>query len=51
MDGKHFYYITDAGKEFLYLVDYEIETGSRKTIFETSWDVMYSTPVKMKNTG
>jgi dipeptidyl aminopeptidase/acylaminoacyl peptidase len=42
MDGKHFYYITDAGKEFLYLVDYEIATGLRKTIFETNWDVMYS---------
>jgi dipeptidyl aminopeptidase/acylaminoacyl peptidase len=42
MDEKHFYYITDAGKEFQYLVDYEIATGVRKTIFETSWDVMYS---------
>jgi dipeptidyl aminopeptidase/acylaminoacyl peptidase len=42
MDGKHFYYITDAGKEFQYLVDYEIAAGSRKTLFETSWDVMYS---------
>ena len=42
MDEKHFYYITDAGKEFQYLVDYEIATGSRKTIFETNWDVMYS---------
>jgi protease II len=42
IDGKHFYYITDAGKEFAYLVDYEIATGARKTLFETSWDVMYS---------
>jgi len=42
MDGKHFYYITDAGKEFAYLVDYEIATGTRKTLFETKWDVMYS---------
>lgn len=42
MDGKHFYYITDAGKEFSYLVDYEIATGARKTVFETKWDVMYS---------
>jgi dipeptidyl aminopeptidase/acylaminoacyl peptidase len=42
MDGKHFYYITDAGKEFQYLVDYEIATGLRKTVFETNWDVMYS---------
>jgi protease II len=41
-DGKYFYYITDAGKEFAYLVEYEISTGNRKTIFETDWDVMYS---------
>jgi dipeptidyl aminopeptidase/acylaminoacyl peptidase len=41
-DGKFLYYITDAGKEFAYLVEYEIATGTRKTIFEASWDVMYS---------
>ncbi|HEX2394121.1 MAG TPA: alpha/beta fold hydrolase [Bacteroidales bacterium] len=41
-DGKYFYYTTDAGKEFSYLVEYEIATASRKTLFETDWDVMYS---------
>ena len=41
-DGKYFYYITDAGKEFAFLVEYEIATGNRKTIYETNWDVMYS---------
>jgi len=41
-DGKYFYYITDAGREYAYLVEYEIATGARKTLFETSWDVMYS---------
>ncbi len=41
-DGKYFYYITDAGKEFAYLVEYEIATGTRKTVFEANWDVMYS---------
>ena len=41
-DGRYFYYITDAGKEFAYLVEYEITTGILKTIFETNWDVMYS---------
>lgn len=41
-DGKYFYFITDAGKEFTYLVEYEIETGNRKILFETKWDVMYS---------
>ncbi|MEO1258252.1 MAG: alpha/beta fold hydrolase [Bacteroidota bacterium] len=41
-DGKYFYYSTNAGKEFAYLVEYEIATGERKTMFETNWDVMYS---------
>ncbi len=41
-DGKYFFYITDAGKEFAYLVEYEISTGTRKTLFESNWDVMYS---------
>jgi dipeptidyl aminopeptidase/acylaminoacyl peptidase len=41
-DGKYLYYITDAGTEFAYLVEYNIATGERKNIFETNWDVMYS---------
>jgi dipeptidyl aminopeptidase/acylaminoacyl peptidase len=41
-DGKYFYYITDAGKEFAYLVEYDIATGQKKTLYETNWDVMYS---------
>lgn len=41
-DGKYFYYITDAGKEFAYLVQYDLASGERKTLYETSWDVMYS---------
>ncbi len=41
-DGQHFYYLTNAGKDFTYLVDYNIVDGSRKTIFETKWDVQYS---------
>ncbi|MBI5915679.1 MAG: prolyl oligopeptidase family serine peptidase [Bacteroidetes bacterium] len=41
-DGKSFFYTTDAGKEFAYLVQYDIASGGRKTLFETNWDVMYS---------
>jgi dipeptidyl aminopeptidase/acylaminoacyl peptidase len=41
-DGKSFFYTTDAGKEYAYLVQYDLATGQRKTIFETNWDVMYS---------
>ncbi len=41
-DSRFLYYITDAGKEFAYLVQYDITTGERKTLFETTWDVMFS---------
>jgi dipeptidyl aminopeptidase/acylaminoacyl peptidase len=41
-DGKSFFYITNVGKEFAYLVQYDLASGERKTIFETDWDVMYS---------
>lgn len=38
-DNSYFYYTTDAGKEFSYLVSYEIATGKREVIYETNWDV------------
>ncbi len=41
-DNKYFYYITDANKEFQYLVHYYLAAGEKKTIFESNWDVMYS---------
>ena len=41
-DINYFYYITDKGKEFKYLVEYTISTGDKKPILETDWDVMYS---------
>ncbi len=41
-DNKYFFYITDKGKEFKYLVQYEIASGKEKIVFETNWDVMYS---------
>jgi len=41
-DGKHFYYITDKGKEFKYLMQHEIATGKEKVIYEGKWDVSYS---------
>src|SRR5688572_8446417 len=34
-DNKYLYYITDAGKEFAYLVQYDIQTSERKTLYET----------------
>lgn len=41
-DNKLFFYTTNVGKEFTYLVQYDISNGTRKTIYETDWDVMYS---------
>jgi dipeptidyl aminopeptidase/acylaminoacyl peptidase len=41
-NSRNFYYITNAGKEFEYLVKYDIEEGKHSTVFETNWDVMYS---------
>jgi dipeptidyl aminopeptidase/acylaminoacyl peptidase len=42
LDGKTMYYITNAGKEYQYLVRYDIASGTRTTVFEPRWDVMYS---------
>jgi len=41
-DDAFFFYTTDIGKEFTYLVKYEIATGASEVIFQDSWDVMYS---------
>ena len=41
-DNGSLYYITDAGKEFQYLARYDMKTGARTTVFDTTWDVMYS---------
>ncbi len=41
-DDSKFYYITNAGKEFAYLMEYEIATGKRRVLYETDWDVAYS---------
>lgn len=41
-DDKDFFFITNADKEFAYLMKYTIETATKSVIFETNWDVMYS---------
>jgi dipeptidyl aminopeptidase/acylaminoacyl peptidase len=41
-DNASFYYITDAGREFQYLVRYDLGTGERRTVYQTDWGVMYS---------
>ena len=41
-DDAYFYFISNAGKEFDYLMQYEIATGETEILFETNWNVMYS---------
>lgn len=41
-DDKYFFYITNTGKEFSYLVQYDIASQEKKVVYETNWDVMYS---------
>jgi len=39
-DGKSFYYTTDKGSEFAYLVRYDLATGQRQEVLRTNWDVL-----------
>jgi dipeptidyl aminopeptidase/acylaminoacyl peptidase len=41
-DNASLLYITDLGREFQYLVKYDLKTGAKTTVYETTWDVMYS---------
>jgi len=41
-DSRTFFFTTDAGREFSYLVKFDIGTGLHETLFESDWDVMYS---------
>ena len=41
-DDNFLYFITNVGKEFAYLVQYNISTKEQEVIFESEWDVMYS---------
>ncbi|MBS9464358.1 alpha/beta fold hydrolase [Flagellimonas sp. 389] len=38
-DGTSFYYTTDDGSEFAYLMRYDIETGEKEKVMEKSWDI------------
>jgi len=41
-NDENFYYITNAGREFKSLIEYNLESKQTETLFETNWDVMYS---------
>ncbi|PKA83879.1 dipeptidyl aminopeptidase/acylaminoacyl peptidase [Ulvibacter sp. MAR_2010_11] len=38
-DGKHFYYTTDADAEFSYLMQYNLEDGTKTKVLEKPWDI------------
>ena len=38
-DGKSFYYTTDDGSEFSYVMKYNIEDGSKEKVLEKPWDI------------
>lgn len=38
-DNSTFYYTTDDGSEFAYLMSYDLETQEKKKILEKSWDI------------
>ncbi|HMO34250.1 MAG TPA: prolyl oligopeptidase family serine peptidase [Lacibacter sp.] len=39
-DDAYLYYVTNEGKEFTYVVKYNLATAARETFFETNWDVV-----------
>jgi dipeptidyl aminopeptidase/acylaminoacyl peptidase len=41
LNDSSFYYLTNEGKEFTYVVKYNIATGAKEKIYETNWDVSY----------
>lgn len=41
-DNKTFYYTTDDGAEFSYLMSYNTETKEKKKVAEKSWDILGS---------
>jgi dipeptidyl aminopeptidase/acylaminoacyl peptidase len=41
-DNKSFFYISNVGKEFAYLTEYDMSSGDSSVLFETNWDIMYS---------
>lgn len=41
-NGSALYYTTNEGKEYAYLVKYEVASGNKHVLFQTNWDVMYT---------
>lgn len=41
MDNKTFYYTTDEGSEYQYVMKYDMATGNKEKFYTAKWDVMY----------
>jgi dipeptidyl aminopeptidase/acylaminoacyl peptidase len=41
-DSKSLYYLTDDGREFMYLKRYDLESGNSETILEADWDIEFA---------
>ena len=42
LDNKTFYYITNEGDEFSYLVKYDLASGEKEKMYQEDWDVSYA---------
>ncbi len=42
LDNSKLYYTTNEGKEFTYLMSYELETGNREVVEEAAWDIVFA---------
>jgi dipeptidyl aminopeptidase/acylaminoacyl peptidase len=41
LDNTAFYYTTDEGGEYQYVIRYDLATGKKEKLYSTNWDVMY----------
>jgi dipeptidyl aminopeptidase/acylaminoacyl peptidase len=42
LDNKEFYYTSNEGSEFNYLMKYSLESGKKEKVWETNWDIWYA---------
>jgi len=42
LDSKVLYYLTDEGSEFLHLVEYDLDSGAKSTVYQSDWDVVFA---------
>lgn len=41
-DDKKLYFLTDEGREFMYVKSYDLATGKTETVEQADWDIMYT---------